>query len=523
MEPRAANKSPKIAAAIALLAVVVLVAWLAVTQLVPGPKSAGPAKYTHPVMASSQTCTSCKATLHDYKHLEPYTDQACERCHSLDSWRDTHFTHQQSDLDVSFHAIVGCARCHTEGEADPSPACVSCHAAKSIHDAAVTNCQPCHTAIAWSLRRPLPEDHLSLEGGHASVTCFQCHKATRAKDAPDRRCVDCHGRNHGGLTTCEDCHDPARQWAPSPDFNHSTFFPLKYRHAQAACADCHVGGRFAGTPTNCSGCHAVVHTNLTACEKCHTPAGFVPSTFNHSAYFKITGRHTALDCADCHKRGVYNTTPTYCSGCHGTKHGGLSACQKCHTTAGFKPSTFEHTNVFVLVGAHAKLRCDKCHPGYRYAQNIGNGGTACNSCHAGPHDADITACKNCHTTTSWVPTKAITHPGYIQLGSEHQARSCTLCHPTLKFEVPTTPCEDCHASTIPHVGPTDCLRCHRPTTWSEVHFTHPELGIHEGTTLNQQCLWCHPGPDFTTWQCKSCHLEGGIPMVGAWLMRHSGS
>ncbi|MEN6429617.1 MAG: cytochrome c3 family protein [Coriobacteriales bacterium] len=521
-----AKKASTAAAVIVLLVVIVAIVWIAYGQFGPSSEEPAPAQTSHPAITASQSCTSCKAPLHDYVHATPYTG-SCERCHSVESWRQIRYTHARSDFNVSFHAIIGCSRCHTEGEPNPAPGCQSCHFERSKHGVGKVDCRPCHTAIAWSLPRPMPREHLSLKGGHASLSCFKCHTGPRDADAADRRCVDCHGPNHGGLTTCEDCHEPARGWKPKPGFDHSAFFPLKYNHARADCGDCHKNGRFAGTPSNCSGCHPVVHTNLTQCEKCHTPAGFSPSTFDHAAYFPITGRHTRLDCSDCHKRGSYNGTPTWCSGCHGSQHGGLTACAQCHTTAGFRPAKFNHSDVFALKGVHATLACNKCHPGYRYASNISDGGRECSSCHDGPHGASYSACANCHTTDGWVPTKPITHPGYIQLGAEHKARSCRLCHPTLVFEAPTKPCVDCHLSTVPHVGPTDCLRCHRPTTWSELHFTHPELGIHEGTNLNQQCEWCHPGPDFTQYDCKTCHIDNGIPMedlaaaTGArWLTSH---
>ena len=40
-------------------------------------------------------------------------------------------------------------------------------------------------------------------------------------------------------------------------FNHDeTTFPLDFTHALVNCESCHVQGIFAGTPTQCSGCHS---------------------------------------------------------------------------------------------------------------------------------------------------------------------------------------------------------------------------------------------------------------------------
>jgi hypothetical protein len=155
-----------------------------------------------------------------------------------------------------------------------------------------------------------------------------------------------------------------------------------------------------------------------------------------------------------------------CTGCHGTAHGGLTACQDCHTTAGFKPSTFVHATRFELVGIHGDLSCNACHPNYKYAVNIGDGTGTCDSCHDGPHGTQYTNCEMCHTPSRWSAIILEEHPGEIRLGTAHSERPCTLCH-----------------------------------------FTHPAIGVHEERPwLNQYCLRCHPGPDFTQVECTSCHI-----------------
>lgn len=519
----------------------------------------------HPEIGS-KSCSSC----HDYKHQEPYLGE-CETCHTTSSWLATHYTHANPEFNTSFHAIIGCERCHTEGEPLPSVACESCHAPRSPHGVGPVACAPCHTVVAWSLQRAVPGDHLSLKGGHTGVSCFECHTAgVEVPESGARGCVDCHGENHGitancerchdaalgwdpipgfdhspffklegrhaqidctdchtkgqfvgtpatcagchgtmhgGLTQCQSCHDPSRGWSPKPGWDHSVFFKLEGKHLKVDCGECHVNNTFAGTPTNCLGCHPVAHKNLTVCEQCHTPHGFVPSSFDHDKYFPITGGHAKLDCAACHPKGIYDGTPTVCTGCHGAAHGGLTACQDCHTTQGFVPSTFNHASRFPLVGTHAKVACSSCHPGNKYAQNIGGGSHACTACHASPHGSGVTECTACHRPTLWSDILLAEHPGEIKLGTAHTQRACTLCHPTLKFiDDAPKPCQDCHIGDVPHVGPANCLDCHRPTTWAELHFTHPDIGVHEARPwLNSYCLRCHPGPDFTIVDCTSCH------------------
>jgi len=479
MAPRSAKRTSVIVGVAVLLALLGVVAWLAFGTLGGSPEPDEALGVEHPSIEASQTCTSCKATNHDYTHRTPFTG-SCESCHSLNSWKDVRYTHTKNDFNVSFHAVIGCTACHTEGEPNPSPACETCHKQKSPHGVGAIPCGSCHNAIAWVVPKGVPEEHVSLEGGHEPLSCFDCHSSVRAPDAADRGCVDCHGRNHGGLTACEDCHEPSRGWKPLPGFNHGAFFPLIGKHTQLECTNCHVNGRFAGTPNNCRGCHAVAHTGLTACEQCHTPRGFVPSTFNHTAKFRVTGKHRALACAKCHVKGKYKGTPTQCSGCHGAKHGGLTACQQCHTPAGFRPSTFAHASVFKLEGAHAKLACSKCHPDNQYGNNIGGGSTACTSCHGAKHGG-LTACQQCHTTSAFVPS-TFAHASVFKLEGAHAKLACSKCHPDSQYANNigggSTACQACHLADVPHVGPTDCLRCHRPTGWSNLDFTHPALSFH---------------------------------------------
>ncbi|MHB1137125.1 MAG: hypothetical protein ACYC1X_10095 [Coriobacteriia bacterium] len=562
------KRTSAVAAIIIVLALIAIIAGLVITQY--GHYQPDTAAVDEHPEVGSNPCTSCKAPQHDYTHEQPYTG-TCEQCHTTSSWLVTHYIHENAEFNSSFHAVIGCERCHTEGEPVPSPACETCHQNRSPHNAGLLACEPCHTVTAWSLQRPVPADHLSLQGGHEGVSCFECHTGgVVTTDGAPRGCVDCHGENHGGLRNCESCHDPARDWNPVPGWDHSAFFKLEGRHAQIECADCHKNGQFAGTPstcvgchgtmhggltqcqtchdpargwspkpgwdhsaffklegkhlqvgcaqchtnntfagtpTVCQGCHPVEHKNLPLCAQCHTPAGFVPSNFNHDQYFPITGGHQKLACISCHPQGIYDGTPTVCTGCHGTAHGGLTACQDCHTTNGFVPSTFNHTARFPLVGTHASLPCASCHPNNKYASNIGGGSTACIACHASPHGSGITECIACHRPTTWPDLVLAEHPGEIKLGTAHTARPCTLCHPTLKFidEAPR-PCQDCHLADVPHVGPTNCIDCHRPTTWAELHFTHPDIGVHETRpSLNTYCLRCHPGPNFTIVTCTSCH------------------
>jgi hypothetical protein len=376
------------------------------------------------------------------------------------------------------------------------------------------------------MRKPLPADHVSLEGGHAELECFDCHDKTPVKP---RTCTNCHGTNHGGLTNCQDCHDPATGWEPKEGWSHGAFFNITGQHKKLDCTDCHKNGRFANTPRVCVGCHGKKHGGLTNCAACHTTSGFDPSTFRHSSVFVLTGRHAKLACTNCHAGNqfarVLGNGSHQCVSCHGVQHGGLRDCANCHTTAGFESATFRHQTVFPLIGQHATLACSQCHIG---GQFLPPPSKVCANCH-GPMHGGITGCDRCHTPVSFTDVPPFTaHP--IPLGGTHaDTTKCTRCHPTTGpgsgpvFNNTVPPCITCHAATIPHVGPTDCERCHWPTTWTDTHFTHSPIyffpGVEAPHAYNDPifgpypvgCAKCHPSSvavaDFTDHSCSNseCH------------------
>ena len=451
---------------------------------------------THPAFASNEACSAvgCHDTTHTHK--VPYLG-ACNNCHGLTSWRNVAYSHSDSDLNIGFHGVIGCIRCHKEGGPSPAKACATCH--QSPHGGWI-DCKKCHTPVMWQLPHPPPTGHLSLLGGHAKLGCFDCHAQPLASPQP-RACVDCHGSHHGGLTDCGQCHDPARGWTPGP-FDHSVFFKLTGKHKTLQCGQCHPGNRFAGTSPNCVSCHGAHHGGLTACAKCHTTSSFKRSTFRHSTVFNLSGGpHARLACSRCHPSNRYaHVRGSTCVGCHGAKHGGLTRCTPCHGSNGAVIYPFDHSPFFPLAGGpHAALACTQCHPGNNF---VGARGKTCVSCHGAKHGG-LTTCTPCHLANGAVASP-ITHPGYIRLGPAHTARPCSLCHTGNLFNA-HRPCADCH--TAPHAVPYDCLNCHRPTNWADIHFAHPDMLPHSFTELT--CVQCHVGSNFSRPRlviCNTCHF-----------------
>lgn len=390
--------------------------------------------------------------------------------------------------------------------------CVYCHTAEvpvppadcgTCHEPThkVTKpCTNCHNANTWHILEPLPEGHVSLSNGHSELSCFSCHLGKQPFERP-KQCVECHGVKHGGLTECSRCHDPSRGWKPKPGFSHDAFFPLTGRHAKLECAKCHPNEQFAGMKTTCVFCHGVKHGGLRDCASCHTTAGFKPSTFRHSTRFRLVGAHDDLKCSACHPRRQFANVigaAGPCTNCHGVKHGGLTDCDACHRTTRFVPATFRHSTRFVLTGRHRDLRCSKCHPSNRYAQVIGLP-PGCADCHGVKHGNQYD-CEKCHTTSGFSPIKKIEHPVYPPISGKHAEMKCTLCHPTLVFNRQPKPCADCHDA--PHPAAQPCLDCHTPTAW---RVSHAPIGYHTNLPILEACRYCHANANYATYQCDACH------------------
>jgi hypothetical protein len=136
-------------------------------------------------------------------------------------------------------------------------------------------------------------------------------------------------------------------WKPAT-FNHSGF-PLTLGHSSLQCVDCHTGGNYTSTPTDCYACHQTDYTNTTnpvhntlgfsqTCTLCHTTnPDWKPATYTqHDALFPIySGEHKGewSVCTDCHTNPL-NYTQFDCIHCHQNEHSGQNytnaECYSCH-------------------------------------------------------------------------------------------------------------------------------------------------------------------------------------------------
>ena len=329
--------------------------------------------------ALSTTCISCHAA--DYNAAKTIDHKAagfstsCESCHTMSQWLT--FNHNVTRFPLTgAHVSTMCTTCHVNGRFAGTPMnCDSCHAtdynqtSNPNHPAAgfSRDCALCHTTSLW---RPASIDHsrtrFPLTGAHTALSCSTCHVNGQFATL-DTSCVSCHVNQFNATTSpnhlaaafprdCQLCHSTTR-WAGAT-FDHSrTRFTLTGAHTTVQCASCHIGGRYAGTPSDCYSCHSGEFTSVSnpnhvaagfpkTCETCHTTTAWAGARVNHT--FPIySGSHAGkwTSCNDCHTNSS-NYSVFSCINCHAhdkpimdSKHSAISGyaynsltCYSCHPT-----------------------------------------------------------------------------------------------------------------------------------------------------------------------------------------------
>ena len=504
-------------------------------------------------------------------HVAANLSQTCEDCHTIIAWKPAEFDHNLSDFQLTgAHVTVDCAECHTNGQyTGIASDCYSCHQADYAsaddpdHEAGQfsNSCEECHTTTVWnpSTFNHDEQTNFQLTGAHITVNCQECHIGGQFAGT-STECFGCHEDSYNETTdpdheagqfshSCEECHTTT-VWNPST-FNHDeqTNFQLTGAHVTVNCQECHIDGQFAGTSTECFGCHEDDYNETTDpdheagqlshnCEECHTTTVWNPSTFDHDVQtdFPLTGAHITVNCQECHVDGQFDGTTTECFGCHEDDYEAVedpdhvagqfnTNCLICHTTATWIPSTLNHDETnFPLTGAHVTVNCEECHVDGQYAGTP----TECFACHEDDYNETTDpdhetgqfshSCEECHTTTVWNPS-TFNHNEQTDFPLEgaHVAVDCQECHIDGQFDGTSTECFGCHEDDYEGVDDPshvegqfdhDCTTCHSNEAWTPATFDHdntdfPLVGAH----VNVSCQECHADGQFegTTTECFGCH------------------
>ena len=520
-------------------------------------------------------CVSCHSK--DYQGAKGPDHQVlgfpttCQVCHSMSSWFGASFDHLgfTGYALTGAHARLDCLACHVGGQFKGTPAnCYACHAKdynatqdpNHAQAGFPTDCGTCHTTASWAGAK---FDHntftkFPLTGAHVNVPCSQCHVNGKYAGTPTD-CAACHlpdyqkttNPNHvqGGFPqTCDVCHNTTA-WQPASYDHNKTAFPLTGAHVNVPCAQCHINGKYAGTPTDCAACHLPDYQKTTnpnhaaagfpqTCAVCHNTAAWQPAIFDHSkTVFPLTGAHVNVACTQCHINGKYAGTPTNCAACHLTDYqkttnpnhaaaGFPTDCSLCHSTASWAGATFNHNQTqFPLTGAHVNAACSQCHSSGVYKGLS----TDCVSCHLQNYNSTTNPnhvaagypqqCNICHNTTAWQPATFDHSKTAFPLTGAHVSVPCASCHIAGVYAGTPTDCYSCHkkeyqSTTDPnHVAaafPTTCQTCHTTSSWLGATFNHTWFPIYSGTHQGKwtTCADCHVNSaNYAAFSCITCHTH----------------
>lgn len=498
----------------------------------------------------------------------------CSSCHESTSWKvnreNISFSHVETGFElIGQHRSVDCGSCHTSLVFDQVERnCSSCH--KDIHQGTTGfDCAKCHSPQSWIVKDINFIHQVSrfpLVGVHQIADCNSCHTEFHSlKFQPiGVDCYDCHAidynltsaPNHvmaGFAVSCADCHSITSSGWGQTNINHN-FFPLVQGHAIANCFSCHeVGSNFQGLDQACYSCHRAEYENVqnpnhvaaafpTACNSCHTIAGWKPASFDHNlTQFPLTGAHINVNCSNCHSAG-YTNTPTDCYSCHQSDYNSTinpnhiaanfpTTCNSCHTTGAWTPASFEHDAQYfpIYSGKHREKwdACSDCHTNPNNFMVF-----SCLTCHEhNQNDMDndhngvagyiysSEACYSCHPNGT--KEGAFNHQqSNFPLTGSHLNLSCAQCHQS-GYTGTSKVCVDCHqadynSSANPnHTAltlSTDCESCHttnpdwQPATFAVHNNYYQLIGAHN--SIASQCGSCHNGNYISTPNtCYTCHTE----------------
>jgi len=454
-----------------------------------------------------------------------------------------------------------CSKCHVRFEREAQDRlCVDCH--KEVgrdmrertgyhgRQKAQQACRSCHTDHKGRAARIVvldkkafdhDETDFSLHGKHQKTTCEKCHEPKKKYWEAPSDCNACHKKDdvHKGALgpKCADCHTE-NDWKEKAKFDHDkTRFPLKGKHVDTKCVDCHKkGADYKEAPRTCIGCHkkdddsAKGHKGRYGekCETCHIEKAWKPSIFKHDTDTKypLRGKHRTTKCNDCHTGNLYkDKVGTECVDCHkkdddGPKghRGSLGRdCAACHVETGWKEKgKFDHDKTnFPLLGKHVDTKCGDCHKSTNYKEAPKD----CFSCHKkdDKHEGTLgKECKDCHNERDWKDVKRFDHDKTkFKLRNAHAAKKvqCKDCHIDLKHYRDTPmDCYSCHKKDDKHEGQEGkkCETCHNDRDWKTTRFDHgltrfPLLGKHDKV----ECKKCHESARFKDAKiaCVACHLK----------------
>ncbi len=271
------------------------------------------------------------------------------------------------------------------------------------------------------------------------------------------------------------------------------------------------------------------------CRRCHTDHRGAKasltvmdvSNFPHdqTTRFSLRGHQKMADgssfkCADCHGPELKRFELATCVTCHQQLEAAFISthivsfgqeCLACHDGLDTYGQAFDHNQqLFPLLGKHAQVACEDCHPGARNISDLRDTPQDCYACHAqddvhqGQFGQD---CAACHQVNDWRQATFDHSLTAFPLDGAHARLTCEQCHPNRQFKGTSTACAACHAEPVYHQGlfGLECAACHSTEAWSPARFDERHtFPLNHGEAGVVDCKVCHVD-SLQAYTCYGCH------------------
>lgn len=210
----------------------------------------------------------------------------CISCHKLSEIGKDSLSVNSDNKKILFHEKLvnpKCTSCHTDHKGIKPEVPISSFSHELISGVTISDCSNCHSQPADILHSKL------------SASCENCHntadwksniqfKHDMLKDIDINNCSSCHQKPDDSYhklsdENCNKCHS-TNKWVPS-SFDHSSYFRLDKNH-NAKCNVCHTESNFSSS--TCYGCHE------------HSPGNIIDK-------HREEGISDINNCVSCHKGG----------------------------------------------------------------------------------------------------------------------------------------------------------------------------------------------------------------------------
>ncbi len=222
-------------------------------------------------------------------------------------------------------------------------------------------------------------------------------------------------------------------------------------------------------------------------------------------FYPLVGAHAVIGCESCHPGEVYAGAASLCADCHQEALPDshfTGDCAACHTPVSWAEATFDHA----LAGSRD---CASCHADRKPANHFDG---QCSACHntsswedASFNHAGQTDCKSCHTDKA---------------PKNHFSGQCSDCHSTSswKFEHANgLDCVACHADDRPKEHASgQCSNCHNTKNWDDAEGDGGGDGEGDGQSLLPLFPANHPAgqtgqngraeSSAVLFSCQVCHV-----------------